>query len=369
MYCLVFRVTVSARGEVLQRIISIDSGLHRVCALLILVLLLAGCSAQHNVASGSPSTATHGRADAERDCARYDAAPAALRARDGYVQVTVTVTNSSDDPVRSLAEDDFKLYVNEQPIPIVFFRKDLDSPVSVGLVTDTSGSMFSFLPRMRDALQQFVGELDDRDDVLLIAFADRPYLLSGFTTDHAAVVQRMGIFRAQGRTALNDTILDALQTMKGGCYDRRAVVVVSDGDDTASRSDPERLTDMVNRSPDLIYTIRLAEPESQNRIGLGSLQPPEQPDAVALASLSRETGAKSFLVQKSEKRDELLKACKQISRELKSQYTIGFVADAPASGYRPVRLEIPAHPEMKVRARPGIVPPLQGASANQPSLQ
>lgn len=346
----------------MQRIISIDSGLHRVWAILVLVPLLAGCSAQHNVASGSPSTP-------ERACSRYDTAPAALRSRDGYVQVTVTVTSSSDDPVRSLAEGDFKLYVNEQPIPIAFFRKDFDSPVSVGLVTDTSGSMFTFLPQVRDAMQHFVGELDDRDDVLLIAFADRPYLLSGFTTDHAAVVERMGMFHAQGPTALNDTVLDALQTMEAGCYDRRAVVVVSDGDDTASRRDPEQLTDMINRSPDLIYTIRLAEPEGQNRIGFGSPQPPEQPGAVALASLSKETGAKSILVQKSEKQDELLKACEQISRELKSQYTIGFVAGDPASGYRPVRVEIRSHPEMKVRARPGIVPPLQGASANQPALK
>ncbi len=177
------------------------------------------------------------------------------------------------------------------------------------------------------------------------------------------------MFHAEGRTALDDTILSALQIMEAGCYDRKALLVVSDGEDTASHNASEQVTDMAKRSPDLIYTIRLAEPDGQSRSGFSSPQRLEQPDAVALASLSRETGAKSILVQESEKQDELVKACEQISTELKSQYTIGFVAGDLAPGYSWVRVEIPSHPEMKVRARPGVVPLLQGASPNQRSLK
>ncbi|MGB3552909.1 MAG: VWA domain-containing protein, partial [Candidatus Binatus sp.] len=114
-----------------------------------------------------------------------------LRQQPGYEQVTVTVTEPSGTYITGLQKEDFKLYMDGQQRPIEFFRQDLNTPVSVGILVDTSGSMTPKIPQARAAISQFLNNLNDKDDVFLFAFSSHPFLLQPFTTNHDLVMRRL----------------------------------------------------------------------------------------------------------------------------------------------------------------------------------
>ncbi len=186
-----------------------------------------------------------------------------LRSQAGYAQVTVTVTDSAGRYVTGLNRDQIKLYVDGAQQPIEFFRRDLKAPVSVGILVDTSGSMQPKIPQARAAIAQFVDDLNPRDDVFLVAFSARPFLLQGFTTDHERVLERLGLLHAEGRTALYDVIMDGLLTVERGRYDKKALLVVTDGMDTASRrASIEQVVEEARRLGVLIYSIGIGNPNA-----------------------------------------------------------------------------------------------------------
>ena len=121
-----------------------------------------------------------------------------LRDQPGYQQVTVTVTDPNGSYVTDLQKQDFNLYMDGQQRPIEFFRQDFNTPVSVGILVDTSGSMEPKLPQARAAIVEFLRNLNDRDEVSLFAFSGRPFMLQGFTTDHSLVASRLGLLHAYG---------------------------------------------------------------------------------------------------------------------------------------------------------------------------
>ena len=287
-----------------------------------------------------------------------------LRSQAGYAQVTVTVTDSAGRYVTGLNRDEIKLYVDGTQRSIEFFRRDLKAPVSVGILVDTSGSMQPKIPQARAAIAQFVGDLNPRDDVFLVAFSARPFLLQGFTTDHDRVLERLGLLHAEGRTALYDVIMDGLLTVERGRYDKKALLVVTDGMDTASRrASIEQVVEEARRLGVLVYSIGIGDPNASSTgfgisIGpfiLGPGGEEERVDAKTLDTLSGETGAKTFIIARVGDGAALRNACEQITLELREQYTVGFVAPDPEmGGYRSLKVEVPAHPEMEVRVRKGV---------------
>src|SRR5271167_424346 len=134
-----------------------------------------------------------------------------LRQQPGYEQVTVTVTEPSGTYVTGLQKEDFKLYMDGQQRPIEFFRQDLNTPVSVGILVDTSGSMTPKIPQARAAIAEFLRDLNDKDDVFLFAFSSHPFLLQPFTVNHDLVMRRLALLHAYGQTALFDVIMEGLQ--------------------------------------------------------------------------------------------------------------------------------------------------------------
>ncbi len=231
--------------------------------------------------------------------------PRQLRGQSGYAQVTVTVTDSSGRYVTGLNKDEFKLYVDGTQRQIEFFRRDLKAPVSVGIIVDTSGSMQPKIPQARAAIAQFVEDLNPRDDMFLLAFSDRPFLLQGFTTDHSAVLSRLGLLHAYGRTALYDVIMDGLLTVQRGRYDKKALLVVTDGMDTASHmASLNQVVEEARRLGVLVYSIGIGDPNASS-FGLGIAIGPfvfgpggdqERVDAKTLETLSGETGAKTYII-------------------------------------------------------------------------
>jgi Ca-activated chloride channel homolog len=284
-----------------------------------------------------------------------------LRAQAGYEQVTVTVTDQQGRYVTGLQKDDFRLYVDGQQRPIQFFRQDLNTPVSIGILVDTSGSMQPKIPQARAAIAGFIHELNDRDDVFLFAFSSRPFLLQPFTTNHFLILSRLELLHAYGQTALYDTILDGLLMVEHGRYDKKALLVVTDGMDNTSQSSLEQVIAQARRMGVLVYSIGIGDPNSGTLPGLaigpfifgGDL---DEVDTRTLKLLSTETGAKTFLVREVGDGEALRQDCADISRELREQYTVGFLAPDPSrAGYRDLRVDVPSHPEVTSRARKGVV--------------
>lgn len=297
-------------------------------------------------------------------------APRELRHQAGYEQVTVTVTNQHGAYESDLKRDDFKLYVDGVQRPIQFFRHDANTPVSVGILVDTSGSMEPKLAQARAAITQFVNDLNPADDVFLFAFSNHPYLLQPFTTNHSLVKARLEILYAQGETALFDTIIDGLLMVRHGKWDKKALLVLTDGMDNESQSDVAQVVAYARRMGVLIYTIGIGDPNAAP-VGLGPfiLGNPDQVDASTLRTLSTETGAKTFVLREVGDGAALRNACASMSSELQEQYTVGFVApDASRGGYRTLRVDTPMHPDDKVRVRKGvtITPDTESADASAP---
>ncbi len=275
-------------------------------------------------------------------------APHELRSQSGYEQVTVTVLNHYGNYETGLEKDDLKLYVDGLERPIQYFRHDLNAPVSVGILVDTSSSMTPKIPQARAAIAEFIGQLNDRDDVFLFAFSDRDYLLQPFTTDHRTVLRQLSLLNAYGETALFDTIIDGLVLLRHGTWDKKALLDA-------------------RRMGVLIYSIGIGE---ENGGGVASFGPfsfsgAEEVDATTLRQLSTETGAKTYILRTIGDGEAMREACRSMSEELREQYTVGFVApDASRGGYRNLRVDVPKHPEDSVRVRKGVTVTGETASAS-----
>jgi len=284
-----------------------------------------------------------------------------VRAQPGYDQATVTVTDRSGTRITDLTKDDFRLYEDGQQRPIEFFRKDLNTPVSIGILVDTSGSMEPKIPQARAAIAEFISNLNPRDDVFLFAFSDHPFLLQPFTINHAAVRSRLALLHAYGRTALYDVILDGLIMVSRGRYDKKALLVVTDGMDTASSSSLDQVVAQARRQGVLVYSIGIGDPNiaASGIFVLGGLPlfggEDDRVDARTLQTLSIETGAKTFIVREVGDGETLSRATESISNELREQYTVGFTSPNPVrGGYRSLKVEVPTRPELSVRVRKGV---------------
>ncbi len=284
-----------------------------------------------------------------------------LRDQPGYEQVTVTVTDPGGTYVTGLQKDDFRLYMDGKDRPIEFFRQDLNTPVSVGILVDTSGSMEEKLPQARIAIAQFLRDLNERDDVFLFAFSGQPFLLQPFTTNHKLVMQRLELLHAFGQTALFDTIMQGMVMVQRGRYDKKALLVVTDGMDNTSNAKVDYVVTQARRMGVLVYSIGIGDPNATRTptifigpivIGAGE---GARVDASTLRTLSTETGAKTYILRKVGDGEALRRACENISLELREQYTVGFLAPDPsAGGYRSLRVDVPGRPTAGVRVRKGL---------------
>jgi Ca-activated chloride channel family protein len=301
----------------------------------------------------------------------------ALSGQSGYEQLTVTVTDQGGRYVTGLQKGDFRIYVDGIQRPLEFLRRDANTPVSVGILVDTSGSMEPKIPQARAAIAQFIRDLNASDDMFLYAFSDEQFLLQPFTINHDLVMRRLGLLHAYGDTAIFDTIMDGLHTINFGRYDKKALLVVTDGMDNASRATLPEVVSRARRMGVLIYSIGIGDPNSSRvGFGIGSLLfggNRDHVDAQMLRELSSETGARTYLLGEVGDGELLRQDCLGISNELREQYTAGFVVPDPSTpGYRSLRVDIPGRPELTVRTRkgvtvgPGAPPTYAGASIPSP---
>jgi len=236
------------------------------------------------------------------------------------VLVPVTVMDATDQPVLDLQPDRFRLFEDnvEQKIASVTFE---EGPVSIGFLFDASSSMKNRMTASLKAIEQFLKTTTKGDEFSLIRFSDQPAVVTGFTQDPNEILGPLSAMQPLGWTALHDAIVLGVQRMKAAKNSRRALVVLTDGGDNNSRYSEGELRSLVRESDVRIYSIGLFE---RPRL---------------LESLAADTGGRSFWVHKL---DDLPNAVARLSRELRSEYVLGYSSSNGQSDgkYRKVRVEL-----------------------------
>jgi VWFA-related protein len=282
-------------------------------------------------------------------------------------RIPVTVTDNGRW-VQDLRKQDLTVYEDGTQRPILGVQSDIDTPISIGIVVDTSGSMTWKLAAAEAALEHFVRTLNPRDQFFLIAFSSRAFLLQDFTNNPADLNRAISILHADGTTALYDAVVQGLGKVEQGRYPKKALLVMTDGMDNESSNTLNDAIQAARRGGVLIYTVGLGTTAGGPMIhfggigiglgmgrGFGPMGMPmgggdaERVDASTLRSLSDETGATTFVMNPRVTDMSRLDAHFQdISAELRAQYTVRY---ASAGGDRPHQIKVEGlRPGMEVRA-------------------
>jgi len=306
-------------------------------------------------------------------------APEAIRNLPGYTEIAATVTQPDRSYVDGLSKSNFRLSLKGTPQPINFFRAGQDSPATVGILVDTSGSMTPKLPQARAAIEQFVRALDPQDEVFLFAFSSHPFELQPPTTDHNAVIKRLSLLRPYGQTALFDTIGEGISAAQRSQNRRKVLLVITDGIDNVSSFTAEDVVRAARSSGVLVYSIGIGDP-NMPRGGSVVVGPflvggddIEHVDAVTLSRLASANGSKSYIIQSVGDGAALKKACEEIASDLhdRHSYAIGFVAHVPAD-YAPttipIALQVSGHTDYVVETPKWIPAPPATETASTTSL-
>jgi Ca-activated chloride channel family protein len=269
---------------------------------------------------------------AELDDGRRTEAVRFLRAPENLEQVDVnlvelfaTVTDGGG-LVRGLAAGDFEVLESGKPQTISRFELVENLPLTLGFVIDTSTSMASSLTEAQRAADGFLRKLKAKDRAFGVGFSTRPYLSMPPTDDLEAVSESLEGLRAAGRTALYDGLITGLYYFRG-YRGQRALILLTDGEDTASNTPWPRALEYAQRSGVAIYAIGLNVPTLSFDV------------RGQLSTLSESTGGKAFFVEHAE---ELAEVYGEIERELRSRYYVAYESDRPADeyGYRPIEVRV-----------------------------
>ena len=202
------------------------------------------------------------------------------------INVTATVTDENGRFVPDLQQDDFRVYQDGEPQPITHFNAER-VPVSLGIVLDTSGSMEGEkMAAARDALDRFLSQLlEPNDEVFLYRFDTNPVLVEGWTTDKRRIELELRRMQPRGGTAMYDAVAEAIPLAQSGHNRKKALVIISDGNDTSSRTDVLSVKRLIRESEVLVYAIGI-DGQAETRIlpiGMGQGRPRPPPDADALS--------------------------------------------------------------------------------------
>jgi Ca-activated chloride channel homolog len=277
---------------------------------------------------------------------------APIRVDVNLVLVPFTVTDPMNRLVTGLEKENFEVYDNNTSQTIKSFATE-DAPLSIGIVFDLSGSMQSKFIRARKALTEFLTTCNPQDEFFVVGFNDRPAVLVDYTSDVEDVEARMVMLRPQNRTALIDAIYLGVNKLRDAKYQRKALLVISDGGDNRSRYTEGELTRAVRESEVQIYSIGIFDAYAPTE--------EEVNGPTLLTEISESTGGRMFRVMDMQ---DLSDIAERISEELRNEYVIGYTpSDRKRDGqWRKLRvrlMEPPGLPPLTVHSREGYYAPTQ----------
>jgi Ca-activated chloride channel family protein len=270
------------------------------------------------------------------------------------VVLPIVVKDKQGRYVADLPRERFVVYDNARRVPIELFTAE-DTPVTIGLIVDGSGSMRTKLGEVIAATLRFAKASNPNDELFAIRFNDdvrevlehRQFLLAEDAMDLEAA---MSSIVPEGRTALYDALIAGLDHLNQGTRPRKALIVISDGGDNASRTSLDAVLARARKSNATIYTIGIFDDDDPDR------------NPGVLKSLARETGGERFLPRSA---GALLQVCERMAREIRSGYTVGYVPPDRDGLFHRVRVDIaPAVQHFEIRTRPGYF--AAGRAGSQP---
>jgi Ca-activated chloride channel family protein len=264
------------------------------------------------------------------------------------INLNVSVTDAQSRYVTELSEKDFAIFEDgvRQQLSL-YVHQDL--PISLALLVDGSASMDEKLGQARSAAIRFVATLKPQDTAQVVAFNDRISVLRDFTSDKAALEAAIKGTSAGGSTSLHNALYVSLKELdkqkKVGELRRRAIVLLSDGEDTSSLVSDDQVVALAKKTEIAIYAISLRPERSQGRIEFSQA-------AHLLTVLARETGGQ---VHFPNSLSELDSVYDRIAEELRTQYSLGYVSSNKRKDgkWRRIVVRTPEHEGMQIRHKLG----------------
>jgi Ca-activated chloride channel family protein len=316
--------------------------------------------------------------------AQEQRSPEGFRFRSGVELINVTATVTDDDGrfVAGMRKEYFIVYDDNDRVDVTHFSNER-VPVSLGILLDTSGSMTpDKMSSARGAIERFIRMLGAEDEMFLARFANVPEMVQGWTKDRRLLARALDSLYAGGGTAMYDGIADALPMAQRGKNRKKAIVVISDGNDTSSATTPRELKEMIRQSEVLVYAVGVdSRLQSAARGGFPPRDPfpipfpipgrrrfPVPPpigsggtfgrgagdglDAGALRQITDDTGGRTEVVRDFADLDG---ATTRIADELSKQYYLGYASPGKKDGrWHTIKVEIRDR-RLTVRARRGYV--------------
>jgi VWFA-related protein len=275
-------------------------------------------------------------------------APPTIAVSVNLVLIPTSVTDARGAFVPGLKAEQFRVLEDGRPQELTVFEVG-DMPVTVGLVVDHSRSMGSKLPAVAAAVNSFAHTSNRQDEMFVVDFNDDVSieLMKGkaFTSDPREVQEALAAVSARGRTALYDAISEGLNHLQYAHWQKKALIIISDGGDNASRLKYSQVLAQAHQSQTLIYAIVLA----------GSDNVEENPEL--LRRLSKDTGGIAYFPRAGESVES---ASANIARDLREQYSLGYIPQAmkQSGGFRKIEVKVNAqgHGKLHVRTRQGYSP-------------
>jgi Ca-activated chloride channel family protein len=234
------------------------------------------------------------------------------------VQLPISVLDKEGRPVDGLKQDNFQIFEDKVQQTIKTFRHE-DIPMSLGLVVDNSGSMRNKRERVNSSALAFVRESNPDDETFIINFDDSAYLEQDFTGSIGDLIDALENVDARGQTALYDAIYLAAEHAKDGKKEKKALLVITDGEDNVSKYNLNKTIETLRQSKVTLYAIGLLE-EDDDRGGLFKKAPSKRAkeDLIKFADV---TGGQAYFPKNLGEVEDIVK---RIAHDIRNSYTINY---------------------------------------------
>jgi Ca-activated chloride channel family protein len=254
------------------------------------------------------------------------------------VLVPVTITDPMNRLVTGLDKENFVVLDNGQPQEIKHFSTE-DAPISLGVIFDMSGSMAEKIEKSREAVVQFFRTANPEDEFFLIAFNDKPEIVSDFTQSVEQIQGDLAFTVPKGRTSLLDAVYLGVTKMRQARHQRKALLIISDGGDNHSRYTENEILSQVKEADVEIFAIGIFDSSPMTE--------EERMGPQMLANITDVTGGRTFTIDRV---GELADVATKIGVELRNQYVIGYRPKSAAHDgkWRKIRVKLNPPKEMNL---------------------
>jgi VWFA-related protein len=279
-----------------------------------------------------------------------------FRSATALVHVTATVLDKKGNPALGLTKQDFTVFEDGKPQEIAFFSA-AEQPISMALVVDTSGSMVDKIEDVRDAVLHFIDALRPGDEVFLLRFSTDVEVLTEPGDNPDRVRRAVERLRPSGGTALFDSVVESLDAIRRGRHQKKAVLLITDGNDNSSRMRQRDAVEAARTSEVLVYGLGIGHGE-RGSFGHDVFGQRDRVDIALLERLSEQTGGRSYLLEEAHRKgvDLIDQAVQQIGQELRQQYSVGYYpTNTAADGtFRKIEVKVSSR-DYRVRAKSSYV--------------